>query len=99
MEVRNELTSCMNEEQSLNQFVLVFRNVYRQSNIKYLDHHESRLGIRVKIANVPVVLRVLWRSRKASTAMEFYAKPRCDNMRANGVIAALVSERLEVGAR
>jgi hypothetical protein len=31
--------------------------------------------------------------------MEFYAKPRCDNMRANGVIAALVSERLEVGAR
>ena len=89
----------MNKEQNQSQFVLVFRNIYRQSNIKYLDHHESKLGRRVKIVNVPVVVRILGRSRKASRAMEVYAKPLCDNMRAHGVIAALVSERLELGAR
>ena len=89
----------MNKEQSLNQFVLVFRNVYRQSNIKYLDHHESKLGRRVEVVNVPVVVRILGRSRKASRAMEVYAEPLCDNMRAHGVIAALVSERMELEAR
>ena len=89
----------MNKEQSPDQFVLVFRKVYRKSNIKYLDHHESKLGRRVEIANVPVEVRILGRSRKASRAMEVYAKPLCDNMRAHGVIAALVSERLELGAR